>query len=119
VHVHPDESVQSVIRLLREFEVSKVPVVKAEPPLAAAEVVGSVQDRELLEAAFQDPGLLSKPVEEVMGPPLPTVGSGESLELTVARMDRSGAVLVLDAGHPVGIITRSDVLGAMLGRPTR
>ncbi len=119
VHVHPDESVQSVIRLLREFEVSQVPVVKAEPPLAAAEVVGSVQDRELLDAAFQDPGLLSKPVEQVMGPPLPTVGSGESLELTVARMDRSGAVLVLDAGHPVGIITRSDVLGAMLGRPTR
>ncbi len=119
VHVHPDESVQSVIRLLREFEVSQVPVVKAEPPLAAAEVVGSVQDRDLLEAAFQDPGLLAKPVEEVMGPPLPTVGSGASLELTVARMDRSGAVLVLDAGHPVGIITRSDVLGAMLGRSTR
>jgi cystathionine beta-synthase len=119
VHVHPDESVQSVIQLLREFEVSQVPVVKAEPPLAAAEVVGSVQDRELLEAAFHDPALLSKPVEKVMGPPLPTVGSGASLELTVARMDRSGAVLVLDAGHPVGIITRSDVLGAMLGRPTR
>jgi cystathionine beta-synthase len=54
-----------------------------------------------------------------MGPPLPTVGSGALLELAVARMERSGAVLVLDDGHPVGIITRSDVLGAMLGRPAR
>jgi cystathionine beta-synthase len=119
VHVHPDESVQSVIELLREYEVSQVPVVKAEPPLAAAEVLGAVQDRELLEAAFHDPSMLSRPVGEVMGPPLPTVGSGAALELAVARMERSGAVLVLDDGHPVGIITRSDVLGAMLGRPTR
>lgn len=119
VHVHPEEPVQSVIQLLREYAVSQVPVVKAEPPLAAAEVVGSVQDRDLLEAAVHDPGILSRPVGEVMGPPLPTVGSGASLELTVARMERSGAVLVMDAGHPVGIVTRSDVLGAMLGRPTR
>ncbi|HVB13564.1 MAG TPA: cystathionine beta-synthase [Candidatus Dormibacteraeota bacterium] len=119
VHVHPDETVQSVIQLLREYEVSQVPVVKAEPPLAAAEVVGAVRDRELLEAAFHDPGLLSRPVGEVMGPPLPTIGSGAPLELAVARMERGGAVLVLDDGHPVGIITRSDVLGAMLGRPTR
>lgn len=119
VHVHPDETVQSVIELLREYEVSQVPVVKAEPPLAAAEVLGAVQDRELLEAAFRDPGMLSKPVGEVMGPPLPTVGSGAPLELAVSRMERNGAVLVLDDGHPVGIITRSDVLGAMLGRATR
>jgi cystathionine beta-synthase len=119
VHVHPTETVQSVIQLLREYEVSQVPVVKAEPPLAAAEVLGAVQDRELLEAAFRDPAMLSRPVGEVMGPPLPTVGSGAPLEMAVARMERSGAVLVLDDGHPVGIITRSDVLGAMLGRPGR
>lgn len=119
VHVHPDETVQSVIELLREYGVSQVPVVKAEPPLSAAEVLGAVQDRELLEAAFHDPGMLSRPVGEVMGPPLPTVGSGAALELAVARMERSGAVLVLDDGHPVGIITRSDVLGTMLGRPSR
>ncbi len=45
-----------------------------------------------------------------MDPPLPTVGSGESLEVVVQRLEGAPAVLVLDAGHPVGIITRSDVL---------
>ncbi|MGH7641092.1 MAG: cystathionine beta-synthase [Candidatus Dormibacteria bacterium] len=119
VHVHPDETVQSVIELLREYEVSQVPVVKAEPPLAAAEVVGAVQDRDLLEAAFRNPELLTRPVSEVMGPPLPTVGSGAPLDLVVARMERAGAVLVLDEGHPSGILTRADVLGAMLGRSGR
>ena len=49
LHVHPDETVRAAIALLEEFGVSQVPVVKAEPPLALAEVVGSVSDRHLLE----------------------------------------------------------------------
>jgi predicted transcriptional regulator len=36
--------------------------------------------------------------------------------MAVSRMEKSGAVLVFDAGHPVGILTRSDVLGALVGR---
>jgi cystathionine beta-synthase len=50
------------------------------------------------------------PVEEVMGPPLPTVGSGEPMDVAVKRLEDSPAVLVLDRGHPVGVITRSDAL---------
>jgi cystathionine beta-synthase len=118
VHVHPDEQVREVIAVLREYEVSQVPVLKAEPPLSAAEVVGSVQDRDLLERAFRDPSLLERPVGEVMGPPLPTVGGGEPVELAVTRTEDAGAVVVLDAGHPIGILTRSDLLGFLVGRPT-
>jgi cystathionine beta-synthase len=110
VHVHPDESVRDVISVLREFGVSQVPVVKAEPPLVAAEVMGSVQDRELMDRAFEDPSMLDRPIAEVMGPPLPTLGSGEAVEIAVARLETAPAVLVLDAGHPIGILSRSDVL---------
>jgi cystathionine beta-synthase len=45
-----------------------------------------------------------------MGPPLPSVGSGESVELALRRLEESPAVIVLDNGHPVGVITRSDAL---------
>ena len=110
VHVHPDETVRAVISVLREFGVSQVPVVKAEPPLVAAEVMGAVQDRELMDRAFADPSILDHPITEVMGPPLPTLGSGEAVEMAVARLESAPAVLVLDAGHPVGILSRSDVL---------
>jgi cystathionine beta-synthase len=116
IHVHPDDSVRDVIAILREFGVSQVPVLKVEPPVVAAEVLGSVQDRDLLEAAFQDHDLLTRPVSEVTGPPLPTIGVGEPVEMAVSRMEKFGAVLVFDAGHPVGILTRSDVLGALVGR---
>ena len=110
VHVHPDERVRDVIAVLHEFAVSQVPVVKAEPPLAAAEVVGAVHDRDLMELAFQDPAVLDREVGDVMGPPLPSLGGGEPVELAVERLQVAPAVLVLDAGHPVGILTRSDLL---------
>src|SRR5216684_2183931 len=36
VHVHPEESVGAAIALLREYDVSQLPVVKEEPPVMAA-----------------------------------------------------------------------------------
>jgi cystathionine beta-synthase len=53
-----------------------------------------------------------------MGPPLPTVGSGEPVDVAVERLDQAAAVLVVDAGHPVGILTRSDVLSFLAQRPS-
>ena len=117
VHVHPDESARDVIAVLREYEVSQVPVLKAELPLAVAEVSGAVHERDLMERAFADSAILDRPVAEVMGPPLPTVGSGEPVEVAVEALDAAAAVLVVDAGHPVGILTRSDLLSFLAQRP--
>jgi cystathionine beta-synthase len=110
VHVHPDESARAAILLMQEFGVSQLPVVQAEPPLAMAEVVGSVHERELMKAAFGDPQLLDRTVRELMSAPLPTLGSGETVDLAIRRLEEAPAAIVLDHGHPVGVLTRSDVL---------
>ncbi len=39
-----------------------MPVLKAEPPLSLAEVVGTVTDRDLLERIVHDPDTLDAPV---------------------------------------------------------
>jgi cystathionine beta-synthase len=116
VHTHPGETVRQAIEILREFEVSQMPVVKHEPPVVLAEVVGAVSERELLNAAMADPGALDRPVGDVMGPPMPTLGIGEPLDVAVARLEAAAAALVLDGGHPLAVITRSDVLGRMVDR---
>jgi cystathionine beta-synthase len=116
VHVHPDETVRDAISVMREFGVSQLPVVKAEPPLAVAEIIGSVRERELMEQAFSDPSLLDRPLDAAMGPPLPTVGAGEPVGAAVELLQSSSAVVVVDSGHPVGILTRSDVLELLAGR---
>ena len=114
VHIHPEETVRAAIALLEEYGVSQVPVVKAEPPLALAEVVGSVSDRQLLEHTLHNPEAFDRPVGSVMGPPMATVGQSETVDGVAARLEEAAAVLVLDGGHPVGILTRSDLL-AFLG----
>ncbi len=116
VHVHPDETVRSAIAILREYGVSQMPVVKAEPPVALAEVVGTVSDRHLLEMAFADPGIIDRPLGEVMDPPLAMIGSGETVDIAAARLSNASAVLVIDGGSPTGILTRSDLLD-FLARP--
>lgn len=117
VHVHPDETVRSAIAILKEFGVSQMPVVKAEPPVALAEVVGTVSDRRLLERAFADPAVIDRPVAAAMDPPLPMIGTGERVDLAVARLADNSAVLVLDGGQPTGILTRSDLLEFLAGGP--
>jgi cystathionine beta-synthase len=111
VHVHPEESVGTAIGILREYGVNQMPVVKEEPPVMAAEVVGSVVDRELLDAVFADRAALDAPLGSFMGAPLPTAGAGEPLPVALAALEKASALLVLDDGKPVGILTRSDLLG--------
>ena len=55
VHMHPEETVGEAIEVLREYGVSQMPIVKpgaGHPDVMAAEVIGSVVERELLDALF-------------------------------------------------------------------
>ena len=113
VHTHPDETVRQAIAILREYGISQMPVIKHEPPIVLAEVVGSVTERELMDAVFTEPSALEQNVGELMGETLPTIGIGEQVQLAIGRLESAPALLVLDRGHPVGIITRSDVLAAL------
>jgi cystathionine beta-synthase len=69
-----------------------------------------------MELAFDDPSVLDRPVGEVMEKPLPIVGSGEPVEGAVKRLEQAPAAVVVDAGHPVGILTRSDLLDFLIAR---
>jgi cystathionine beta-synthase len=119
VHVHPNETVRVAIAILHEYGVSQMPVVKAEPPLSLAEVVGTVTDRDLLGRLVTNAALLDAPVESLMGPPLPMVGAGEPVSEASAHLSDSPALLVLDNGHPAGIVTRSDLLDFLSGPSSR
>ncbi|MBV9313952.1 MAG: cystathionine beta-synthase [Pseudonocardia sp.] len=115
VHGHPNETVADVVGYLREFGVSQLPIVAAEPPVMAAEVVGSVNERELLDALFAGRAKLADRVERHMGAPLPTIGSGEPVAAAMAALAKADGALVLVDGKPAGVITRQDVLTFLSG----
>ena len=111
VHVHPSETVREAIDILREYAVSQMPVVKAEPPVMAAEIVGSVGERELLDALFAGRARLADRLDQHMGAPLPIIGAGEPVSAAVSSLQGGDALVVLDDGKPAGVLTRQDLLG--------
>ena len=111
VHVHPDETVAQAIALLREYDVSQLPVVQEEPPLMAAEVAGSVAERDLLDALVSGRASPQDPVSKHMSPPLPVLGQGEPVSRAAAVLEKAGAALVHLEGKPAAVLTRADLLG--------
>ncbi|NIJ10673.1 cystathionine beta-synthase [Saccharomonospora amisosensis] len=115
VHSHPNETVAEAVAILREFGVSQMPVVSAEPPVMAAEVVGAVNERDLLEALFTGKAALADRLERHMSPPLPTIGSGERVSAAMKALGSADGALVLLGGKPAGVITRQDLLAFLSG----
>lgn len=114
VHTHPNETIRDAIEILREYGVSQMPVVKAEPPVMTGEVAGSVSERELLELLFVGKATLHDSVEKHMGKGLPLVGAGEPVATARHELETHDAVLVIDDGKPVGVLTRADLLGHLV-----
>jgi cystathionine beta-synthase len=111
IHVHPDETVAQAVALLREYDVSQLPVVQEEPPLMAAEVAGAVAERDLLDALVSGRASPQDLVSEHMSPPLPVLGQGEPVSRAAAVLEKSGAALVHLEGKPAAVLTRADLLG--------
>jgi len=110
VHTHPGETIAEAVEILQEYGVSQMPVVRAEPPIVAAEVAGSVSERTLLDALFTGQAKLSDQVEQHMSPPLPVIGSTEAARDAVSLLENADALLVQEDGKPVGVVTRQDLL---------
>ncbi|MBB2894605.1 cystathionine beta-synthase [Flexivirga oryzae] len=114
VHTHPNETIRDAIEILREYAVSQMPVVKAEPPVMAGEVAGSVSERELLDALYAGTAHLADPVERHMEAPLPMIGAGEHVAAARDLLSKHDALMVVQDGKPVGVLTRADLLNLLV-----
>ncbi|WP_447005617.1 cystathionine beta-synthase [Saccharothrix isguenensis] len=116
VHGHPNETVAEAVAIMREYGVSQMPVVNAEPPVMAAEVAGAVNERDLLDALFTGKAQLTDRLERHMSLKLPTIGAGESITSAMQALSSADGALVLEDGKPAGVVTRQDILGFLAGR---
>lgn len=110
VHTHPTETIAEAIAILKEYAVSQMPVVRAEPPVMAAEVAGSVSEKELLDALYAGRARLADRIDQHMSDPLPTIGATVPVGDAVAALAAADAVVVHEDGRPVGVLTRQDLL---------
>ncbi|MEU8089465.1 cystathionine beta-synthase [Micromonospora chalcea] len=116
VHVHPTETVRDAIDYMREYGVSQLPVLKAEPPVVTGEVAGSIAEKDLLDALFTGQAHLHDTIERHMGEPLPMIGGGQPVSEAVGLLEKADAALVLVDGKPKGVLTRQDLLAHLGAR---
>jgi cystathionine beta-synthase len=120
VLVTEETLVRDAIALMRSNDVSQLLVtVTDELPLAAKEVSGSLSELGLLEVTTRDASVLDLRVKDVADEPMPMVGVGMSVSELTRRLSTSAGLLILDGGHPVGVLTRSDLLSFLEQRSVK
>ena len=114
VAVAADQTVEAAIDLLRRYRISQMPVLRqgaSSDRSDVHDVVGSIQERTLLDQVFRHPEAVDQPVTSVMDPPFSLVNVREEVERVFPLLSAgSPAVLVEDGGALVGIVTRADLL---------
>jgi cystathionine beta-synthase len=112
VVVETQQKVRDAIALLHEHRVSQLPVVSHTDP---STVVGSIGERGLLKHAADNPGIMGTSIVDVMEPPFPAVAASDPVREAVELLsgDRQ-ALLVTEHGRPTGIVTRADLLEALV-----
>jgi cystathionine beta-synthase len=110
IHVHPSDTVRHTIDKMRRYDIGAMPVLSAEPPVVMGEVVGSIDEKALVEAVFSGRAQLTDALEKHVGKALPLIGIHEPVETAREALSTSDALLVVDDGKPAGVITRHDLL---------
>jgi cystathionine beta-synthase len=111
VTISAHQKVGEAIDTMQRYGISQIPVVRDGKFESLTDVIGSLQDRDLLERVFRNPDALHEDVANAMQPPLATVDAQSSLTDVFATLTgRTNAVVVARDGRPVGVLTRSDLL---------
>jgi len=118
VTIGSHEKVGAAIDAMQRYGISQPPVVRGDEEVdSLADVVGSLQERELLDRVFKNADALNEDVAVAMQPPLPAVDGDASVDQVYEGLSSgSGAVVVVSAGRPSGILTRSDLLEFLAAR---
>ncbi len=107
ISVQINDKVKKAVELMWKYGVSQLPV------LDGTRLCGSIREETIMKAMITEKPerILEEPVGELMEEPLPSVNPRADIE-DVIKLLISGypAVLVIDKGKVIGIITKIDVI---------
>jgi cystathionine beta-synthase len=111
VTISAHQKVSEAISVMERYSISQLPVVRDGEVSSLADVIGSLQDRALLDLVFKNADALHEDVAGAMQGPLAAIDADDSVdEIVTALTGGTNAVVVADQGKPVGVVTRSDLL---------
>ncbi|MGD8397141.1 MAG: pyridoxal-phosphate dependent enzyme [Candidatus Eiseniibacteriota bacterium] len=104
VMVNENAAVEEALRLIRQHNISQVPVQRL------GKLVGCIEEGAIMARVLEEPRVLGRPVGEVMGDPLPVIRAEHSADEVIRLLASRNAVVIEDDGNPVGILTRFDMI---------
>ncbi len=105
ISVSASESIKRAAEIMIEHEISQMPVVEGDA------VVGSITENAIVKAVLEKGSAAENLcVRDVMEQPFPTVSPSESLNSISRLLLENPAVLVVEKGKIVGIITKQDIM---------
>jgi cystathionine beta-synthase len=111
VTISAHQKVGEGIDTMQRYSISQLPVVRDGECDSLADMIGSLQDRALLERVFANPDVLHEDVATAMQPPLGAIESSATVDDVLPSLTGgTNAVVVARDGRPVGVLTRSDLL---------
>ncbi len=111
ITVSQHDSVREAIDVMQRYGISQLPVVEDGHVEDVAAIVGSVQEKSMLDRVFREPQLVDQPVRTVMESPFPVVEAGEDVERLYAALSAGAPALIAARERkPVAIITKADLL---------
>src|SRR5438093_1302869 len=112
VTIEAHQKVGEAIDVMQRYSISQLPVVRNGDVGSLADVIGSLQDRDLLDRVFKNPDALHEDVAAAMQPPLAAIDADEPLDEVFSTLTapRTYAVVVAREGKPIGVLTRTDLL---------
>jgi cystathionine beta-synthase len=112
VGVQARDTVRAAIDAMQQYGISQLPVVETDGAGGAdTRMVGSIQERTLLDRVYRDPSLVEASVGAAMDPPFPTIARNADMdEAFDLLLGGATAIVVTDFDRPVGMVTKLDLL---------
>jgi cystathionine beta-synthase len=114
IGVQARDTVRAAIDTMQRYGISQLPVVEGDGDgdAAGARMVGSIQERTLLDRIYRDPTLVESSVGAAMDPPFPTIKRSADMDEAFDRLlgGATALVVVSERDQPVGMITKLDLL---------
>src|SRR5579864_3618912 len=110
ITVAPTDAVKRAVELMREFQISQIPVMGGD------ELVGSVNEVAVMQLIYDRADIVHAEVSEVMGKPFPVLADDAEIERAYKALSLGhSAVVVSSGGKPVGVLAKMDIITYLSG----
>jgi len=105
IFVKPEDSVNHVVKLMREKDISQIPIMEG------GRCIGSISEKTIVTKLDRISGSIE--IKELMDEPFPMISCKDDVDVIKALLEYHQAALVSEKGRVIGIMTKSDLLNLL------